>query len=126
MTKKIKSKSAKPSKGKTIKKSNTNSILKSTIKSPIKHVRYGFICLFIAWLFALLPVPIVSYIGFYIFNVTALILAVVSFFKDQVKSGIILFISATFGSLIMYLLGLFIMGTISFGSWAWLLRLFKK
>ncbi len=104
-------------------KSNANSMIKSTIKSPVSHVRYGFICLLIGWSFALLPVPVVSYIGTYIFNAIAFILAIVCFFKGQIKSGIILLVSATFGTLMIYLIGLFIMGTVSFASWSWL---FKK
>ena len=97
-------------------KSGGGSLVNSTVKSKVPHVRFGFITLFVAWFFALLPVPILSYVGFALFNSVASILALVCFFKSQITSGIWIMAGIVIGSPIMYIIGLFVMGGTA-GAW---------
>ena len=88
-------------------------------------VKSAYIALGLAWAFALLPVPGVSYLGLAICNITAIILGVVSLVKDEIKTGIIVLVGALVGSPIMYLIGWFLIGSMVAGSSFNLFKLFK-
>jgi len=89
---------------------------KSAALTKSKHiknqsiVKSAYIALALAWIFAILPIPVLSYLGFVISNLTAMILGVVSLTKDEIKTGVIVLVGAIVGSPIMYLLGWVIFG----------------
>ena len=91
-------------------RSNSKSFLQATIKSPVPHVRFGFIFLIGSWFFALLPVPFFSYFGMIVCSGVTSILAIVCFFKNQVMSGIWLWLAMIIGTPVFYIIGFFIMG----------------
>ncbi|MES0491467.1 MAG: hypothetical protein ABUK01_15840 [Leptospirales bacterium] len=75
-------------------------------------MKSAYIALALAWIFAILPIPVLSYLGFVICNLTAIILGVVSLAKDEIKTGVIVLVGALIGSPIFYTLGWVIFGFI--------------
>lgn len=81
--------------------------LPSTNSSPVKA---AIICLVLAWIFALLPIPFISMVGMSVMNIIALILAIVCMSKNAVKPGVWVLIGSLVGTPIMYFLGIAILG----------------
>lgn len=73
-------------------------------------VKAAVICLIIAWVFALLPIPFISMMGMIVMNVAAFILAIICMSKSAVKHGVGVLIGSLIGTPIMYFLGLAILG----------------
>lgn len=72
-------------------------------------VKAAVICLILAWIFALLPIPLISMMGMTVMNVAALILAVICMSKSAVKQGVGILAGSLVGTPIMYFLGLALM-----------------
>jgi len=74
--------------------------------APIKS---AVICLMLAWFFALLPIPFISFGGMIVFNIAAFILAILCMSRNSVKSGIGILAGSLIGTPIMYFIGLAIL-----------------
>ncbi|MHB0925345.1 MAG: hypothetical protein ACYC1F_02425 [Gallionellaceae bacterium] len=77
--------------------------------APIKA---AFICLFLAWAMAILPIPFVSWWGMFTFNIIAFILAIICMSKNAVKNGGLVLAGTIVGTPVMYFIGLAVMGMI--------------
>lgn len=73
-------------------------------------VKAAFICLFLAWAMAILPIPFVSWWGMFTFNIIAFILAIICMSKNAVKNGGIVLAGTIVGTPVMYFIGLAVMG----------------
>ena len=97
------------SKTKTKSNAGSSTLLQSTVQSPVPHVKFGFITMFLAWLFALLPIPGISYLGTGLFSSITLILAVICLVKEEIMGGIWIMAGVFVGTPIMYFIGFFVM-----------------
>lgn len=73
-------------------------------------VKAAVICLILAWVFALLPIPFISMMGMIVMNIAAFILAIICMSKSAVKNGVGVLVGSLIGTPIMYFLGLAILG----------------
>lgn len=73
-------------------------------------VKAAFICLFLAWGMAILPIPFISMWGMVTFNIIAFILAIICMSKNAVKNGGMVLAGTIVGTPIMYFVGLAVMG----------------
>jgi uncharacterized membrane protein len=72
-------------------------------------VRAGWICLFIAWVLFLLPIPGLGIIGWAL-NLAAFIISIIVMVKGRVAAGVAQMVCALAVSPIMYFIGLGILG----------------
>lgn len=80
----------------------------STAQTPTQNtapVKAAFICLFLAWAMAILPIPFISMGGMVVFNIIAFILAIICIVKDAVKKGGLVLAGTIIGTPIMYFMG---------------------
>ena len=75
-------------------------------------VKAAIICLVLAWVFALLPIPFISMTGMIAMNIVAFILAIICMSKSAVKNGVIVLVGSLIGTPIMYFLGLALFGSV--------------
>lgn len=75
-------------------------------------VKAAFICLFMAWAMAILPIPFISMGGMVAFNIVAFVLAIICMSKNAVKNGGLVLAGAIVGTPIMYFIGIAIIGLI--------------
>lgn len=73
-------------------------------------VKSAIICLVLAWIFALLPIPFISMTGMTVMNIVAFVLAIICLTKNAVKAGVWVLIGSLIGTPLMYFLGLAILG----------------
>lgn len=73
-------------------------------------VKAAFICLFLAWAMAILPIPFVSWWGMFTFNIIAFVLAIICMSKNAVKNGGMVLAGTIVGTPVMYFVGLAVMG----------------
>lgn len=74
-------------------------------------VKAAVICLILAWVFALLPIPFISMTGMIAMNIVAFILAIICMSKSAVKHGVGVLVGSLIGTPIMYFLGLALFGS---------------
>lgn len=86
---------------------NSTTQMASQNTAPVKA---AFICLFLAWAMAILPIPFVSWWGMFTFNIIAFILAIICMSKNAVKNGSMVLAGTIVGTPIMYFVGLAVMG----------------
>lgn len=72
-------------------------------------VKAAVICLILAWVFALLPIPFISMMGMIVMNIAAFILAIICMSKSAVKHGVGVLAGSLIGTPIMYFMGLALM-----------------
>lgn len=72
-------------------------------------VKAAVICLALAWVFALLPIPFISMMGMVVMNIAAFILAIICMSKNAVKPGVGVLAGSLVGTPIMYFVGLGLM-----------------
>ncbi len=82
----------------------------ATVTTNTAPVKAAIICLVVAWIFALLPIPFLSMMGMVVMNLVAFILAIICMSKNAVKHGAGVLIGTLVGTPIMYFLGLAILG----------------
>lgn len=87
---------------------NSTTQLISQNTAPVKA---AFICLFLAWGMAILPIPFISMWGMITFNIIAFILAIICMSKNAVKNGGMVLAGTIVGTPIMYFVGLAVMGS---------------
>lgn len=88
----------------------TTAIAAPAINSaPVKAAN---ICLILAWVFALLPIPFISMTGMIAMNIVAFILAIICMSKSAVKHGVGVLVGSLIGTPIMYFLGLALFGSV--------------
>lgn len=75
-------------------------------------VKAAVICLILAWVFALLPIPFISMMGMIAMNIVAFILAIICMSKSAVKHGVGVLVGSLIGTPIMYFLGLALFGSV--------------
>ena len=75
-----------------------------TTEGPKAPAKAMWICLILAWVFLLLPIPFTVFIAAPL-NVAAIILAIVCLVRAKVPQGVLGLIGASIGSTIMYLIG---------------------
>lgn len=84
----------------------------TAVTSPITNsapVRAAVICLVLAWVFALLPIPFISMMGMIAMNIAAFVLAIICMSKNAVKPGVGVLAGSLVGTPIMYFIGLGLM-----------------
>ena len=79
------------------------------IQHSAAPIKAAVICLMLAWIFALLPIPFISFGGMIVFNIAAFILAILCMSRNSVKSGIGILAGSLIGTPIMYFIGLAIL-----------------
>lgn len=79
-------------------------------------VKAAFICLFMAWAMAILPIPLISMGGMIVFNIVAFILAIICMSKNSVKNGGLVLAGTIIGTPIMYFIGIAILGMIGMSA----------
>jgi hypothetical protein len=82
-------------------------VQQNTSTAPVKA---AIICLALAWVFALLPIPVISMGGMVVFNIAAFILAIICMSKNAVKPGVGVLAGSIIGTPIMYFIGIAILG----------------
>jgi multisubunit Na+/H+ antiporter MnhB subunit len=78
-----------------------------TTTAPVKA---AIICLLLAWVFALLPIPGISFGGMVVFNIAAIILAIICMSRNAVKPGVGVLAGSIIGTTIMYFVGMAVLG----------------
>ena len=78
-----------------------------TNSAPVKA---AVVCLILAWIFALLPIPFISMMGMIAMNIVAFILAVICLTKSAVKPGVGVLVGSLVVTPLMYFLGLAVLG----------------
>jgi hypothetical protein len=86
--------------------SPTTQVIPQTSTAPVKA---AIICLLLAWVFAILPIPVISFWGMVVFNLAAFILAIICMSKNSVKPGVGILAGSIIGTPIMYFVGLAIL-----------------
>lgn len=81
--------------------------LKPQNTAPVKA---AFICLVLAWVMALLPIPFISMGGMVVFNIIAFILAIICMAKDEVKKGGLVLAGTIIVTPLMYFMGYALIG----------------
>lgn len=84
----------------------------TTVAVPVTNtapVKAAVICLVLAWVFALLPIPFISMMGMVVMNIAAFILAIICMSKSAVKPGVGVLAGSLVGTPIMYFVGLGLM-----------------
>lgn len=87
--------------------STTQVIQQNAITAPVKA---AVICLVLAWVFAVLPIPFISFGGMIVFNIAAFILAIICMSRNSVKPGVGVLAGSLVGTPIAYFVGLAILG----------------
>ena len=72
-------------------------------------VKAGWMCLIVAWIFFLIPIPGVGIIGWAL-NLAAFIIAIIVMVKGRVGAGVVLLVCAFVVSPLIYFVGLGILG----------------
>lgn len=80
---------------------------KASTTAPVKS---AIICLVLAWVFAVLPIPFISFGGMIVFNIAAFILAIICMSKNSVKPGVGVLAGSLVGTPLMYFIGLAVLG----------------
>lgn len=86
---------------------NQTAAISASTSAPVKA---AVICLILAWIFALLPIPFISMMGMIVMNIVAFVLAVICLTKSAVKPGVGVLVGSLVGTPLMYFLGLAILG----------------
>ncbi|OGS87753.1 MAG: hypothetical protein A2061_06800 [Gallionellales bacterium GWA2_59_43] len=84
----------------------------TTVAVPVTNaapVKAAVICLVLAWVFALLPIPFISMMGMVVMNIAAFILAIICMSRSAVKPGVGVLAGSLVGTPIMYFVGLGLM-----------------
>lgn len=74
------------------------------------QTKSGWICIIVAWFFMLLPIPVVSWLGASVMGFVSAVVAIVVIAKGHTRAGILQMLVLLFGSPIVYMIGLAIMG----------------
>lgn len=82
---------------------NQTAVISASNSAPVKA---AVICLILAWIFALLPIPFISMMGMIAMNIVAFILAVICLTKSAVKPGVGVLVGSLVVTPLMYFLGL--------------------
>jgi hypothetical protein len=70
----------------------------------------GWVCLIASWFFMLLPIPVVSWLGAFVLGFACFVVAIATISKGYTGAGILQLLILTFGSPIVYFIGIGIMG----------------
>ena len=81
------------------------------VQQSAAPVKVAAICLALAWVFALLPIPFISFGGMLVSNMAAFILAILCMSRNSVKSGIGVLAGSLIGTPIMYFIGLAVLAS---------------
>lgn len=79
-------------------------------KVPQVPMKAGWICLAIAWVFFLLPIPVLSFLGGALFATIALVISIVALVQGMTAPGLTQLLVNLIGSPIVYFIGWLIFG----------------
>jgi hypothetical protein len=87
---------------------------KTEIVGPQKPpVKAGWVCLVVAWVLFLIPIPGLGLVG-WAFNLAAFIISIIVMVKGRVGAGVAQMVCSLVVSPLMYLVGLGILGHVLF------------
>lgn len=72
---------------------------------PAAPLKAAWICLGMAWFACLLPIPGLSTLAATVFNIAAIVLAIIVIVRKRIAAGIVLLVCATLGTAIVYFAG---------------------
>ena len=75
----------------------------------VPPVKAGWICLFVAWLLFLIPIPGVGLIG-WVLNLAAFVISIIVMVKGRVGAGVVQMVCTFAVSPVIYFIGLWILG----------------